>query len=75
MPLPDTNPVLEGVRFKEYHEAMGPTLKNVPDESWDIVLEEKSKDMLHVLQFPYNGEPPRVSRPDDQEVSSLKNGG
>jgi sulfite oxidase len=39
---------------------MGPTLKNVPDESWADVLEEKSEDMLHVLQFPYNGEPPRV---------------
>jgi hypothetical protein len=28
--------------------------------SWDIVKKEKSEDMIHVLQFPYNGEPPRV---------------
>jgi len=33
----------------------------VPDESWRDVQEEKSEDMIHVLQFPYNGEPPRVS--------------
>jgi len=39
---------------------MGPTLKNVPAESWETVLEEKAKDMVHILQFPYNGEPPRV---------------
>lgn len=38
---------------------MGPTLKDVPEESWKIVQEEKSKDMIHVLEFPYNGEPPR----------------
>ncbi|KAF2145172.1 uncharacterized protein K452DRAFT_356473 [Aplosporella prunicola CBS 121167] len=58
-PLPDKNPVLEGVRWKQYHEAMGPTLKNIPDVSWDYVKKEKSPDMIHVLQFPYNGEPPR----------------
>ena len=28
--------------------------------SWDYVKKEKSEDMIHVLQFPYNGEPPRV---------------
>ncbi|KAH7119753.1 Oxidoreductase, molybdopterin-binding domain-containing protein [Dendryphion nanum] len=58
-PLPDTNPVLEGVRWKYYHYAMGPTLKDLPDISWKYVLKEKSPDMTHVLQFPYNGEPPR----------------
>ena len=40
---------------------MGPTLKNLPDISWKYVQKEKSPDMIHVLQFPYNGEPPRVS--------------
>lgn len=41
--------------------ALGPNLRDLPDISWKYVLEEKAKDMLHVLQFPYNGEPPRVS--------------
>ncbi|MCJ1393642.1 hypothetical protein MMC18_006517 [Xylographa bjoerkii] len=58
-PIPDTNPRLEGVRWKQYHAALGPTLKDVPAESWDIVKEEKAEDMIHVLDFPYNGEPPR----------------
>ena len=60
-PLPSTNPILEGVRWKQYHAALGPTLENIPNESWDIVKEEKAEDMIHVLDFPYNGEPPRVS--------------
>ncbi|KAL8829865.1 MAG: hypothetical protein Q9170_005988 [Blastenia crenularia] len=58
-PLPQTNPVLEGLRWKQYHAALGPTLENLPAESWEIVKKEKSEDMLHVLDFPYNGEPPR----------------
>jgi sulfite oxidase len=58
-PLPDKNPILEGVRWKYYHYAMGPTLKDLPDISWKYVLKEKAPDMIHVLQFPYNGEPPR----------------
>ncbi|KAF1980794.1 sulfite oxidase [Aulographum hederae CBS 113979] len=58
-PIPGTNPVLEGVRWKLWHKAMGGPLPAVPDESWDIVLEEKHPDMLHLLQFPYNGEPPK----------------
>ncbi|MCJ1369174.1 hypothetical protein MMC20_000383 [Loxospora ochrophaea] len=58
-PLPNTNPVLEGVRWKQYHAALGPTLKDVPQESWETVLEEKAEDMIHILDFPYNGEPPR----------------
>lgn len=41
---------------------MGPTLKDIPDISWEYVKKEKSEDMIHVLQFPYNGEPPRVSK-------------
>lgn len=77
MPLPDQNPILEGVRWKQYHYAMGETLKDIPDirydfsqdtlekmatnrSSWKYVKQEKSEDMIHVLQFPYNGEPPRV---------------
>ncbi|KAI1431043.1 sulfite oxidase [Xylaria sp. CBS 124048] len=50
--IPGTNPVLEGVRWKEWHRAIGGRLKNVPEESWDIVLKEKHPDMLHLLQFP-----------------------
>ncbi|EME41758.1 hypothetical protein DOTSEDRAFT_73976 [Dothistroma septosporum NZE10] len=59
VPLPKTNPVLEGVRWKQYHYACGPTLRDIPDISWKYVLKEKAPDMIHVLQFPYNGEPPR----------------
>lgn len=53
VPLPDTNPILIGHRWKEYHEALG--LKYIPDYSWETVLKEKP-DMIHVLDFPYNGE-------------------
>lgn len=45
---------------RHYHYAMGETLRDLPDISWQHVLKEKSEDMIHVLQFPYNGEPPRV---------------
>ncbi|KAI1759803.1 molybdopterin binding oxidoreductase [Hypoxylon sp. FL1150] len=58
-PIPGTNPVLEGVRWKMWHRAVGGRLAAVPEESWAIVLKEKSLDMLHLLQFPYNGEPPK----------------
>lgn len=34
VPLPDTNPVLEGVRWKQYHYAMGSTLKDLPDKRY-----------------------------------------
>lgn len=60
-PIPQTNPLLEGVRWKQYHYALGDSLKGVPEISWEYVQKEKSPDMLHVLQFPYNGEPPRVN--------------
>lgn len=56
VPLPDTNPILIGHRWKEYHEVLG--LKNIVDFSWKTVLEEKP-DLLHVLDFPYNGETTR----------------
>jgi sulfite oxidase len=52
-PLPKTNPILIGHRWKEYHEALG--LKSIVDFSWEMVQKEK-EDMLHVLDFPYNGE-------------------
>lgn len=68
-PLPKTNPVLEGVRWKQYHYACGPTLRDIPDISWKYVQEEKSADMIHVLQFPYNGEPPR-KRLVETEITS-----
>ncbi|KIJ64599.1 hypothetical protein HYDPIDRAFT_175536 [Hydnomerulius pinastri MD-312] len=53
VPLPDTNPVLIGHRWKEYHEALG--LKSIVDYSWKTVLKEKP-DLIHLLDFPYNGE-------------------
>ena len=59
-PLPDQNPILEGIRWKQYHAALGPALEKMPKESWETVIEEKAEDMIHVLDFPYNGEPPRV---------------
>jgi sulfite oxidase len=59
-PIPDTNPVLEGVRWKMWHKAIGGPLRCVPEESWLRVIQEKHPDMLHLLQFPYNGEPPKV---------------
>jgi len=57
VPLPDTNPILTGERFKQYHYATG--LGHLPEISWQYVLKEKAPDMIHVLQFPYNGELPR----------------
>ncbi|GAP89386.2 putative sulfite oxidase [Rosellinia necatrix] len=57
--IPGTNPVLEGVRWKEWHRAIGGRLRDVPEESWATVLREKDPNMLHLLQFPYNGEPPK----------------
>ncbi|KAI9688636.1 MAG: hypothetical protein M1822_000993 [Bathelium mastoideum] len=68
-PLPGTNPILGGDRWKEYHLALGPTIRDIPDISWEYVLKEKSPDMIHVLQFPYNGEPPR-RRLIENEVTS-----
>ncbi|KAI1775902.1 molybdopterin binding oxidoreductase [Hypoxylon cercidicola] len=58
-PIPGTNPVLEGIRWKLWHRAVGGRLTAVPEESWAVVLKEKSLEMLHLLQFPYNGEPPK----------------
>ncbi|KAL4782596.1 Oxidoreductase, molybdopterin-binding domain-containing protein [Aspergillus varians] len=58
-PIPDTNPVLTGEDFKQWHHAIGGELATVPEDSWRTVLREKHPDMLHLLQFPYNGEPPK----------------
>lgn len=38
-------------------------MKDIPRKSWDVVMEEKAADMTHVLDFPYNGETPKVSIP------------
>ncbi|KAI9058569.1 sulfite oxidase mitochondrial precursor [Trametes sanguinea] len=56
VPLPKTNPVLVGHRWKEYHETLG--LRSIVDFSWATVLKEKP-GMIHLLDFPYNGETPR----------------
>ncbi|RAL09105.1 sulfite oxidase, partial [Aspergillus homomorphus CBS 101889] len=58
-PIPGTNPVLPGDDFKAWHAAIGGELTTVADDSWKTVLQEKHPDMLHLLQFPYNGEPPK----------------
>ena len=42
-----------------WHHAIGGELDEVPSDSWKIVLKEKHPEMLHLLQFPYNGEPPK----------------
>lgn len=31
----------------------------MPEESWETVKREKHPDMLHILEFPYNGEAPK----------------
>lgn len=58
-PIPDTNPVLDGMSWKMWHHAVGGALMDVPEKSWATVLKEKHPEMLHLLQFPYNGEPPK----------------
>jgi len=58
-PIPDTNPVLPGTHWKDWHHALGGELDSAPEDSWACVLKEKHPDMLHLLQFPYNGEPPK----------------
>ena len=60
-PIPDTNPVLQGERWMMWHKAVGGALTRMPEESWARVIEEKHPDMLHLLRFPYNGEPPKVA--------------
>ncbi|RGP80734.1 sulfite oxidase [Fusarium longipes] len=55
-PIPATNPVLEGKRWKLWHKAIGGVLTKVPEISWET---EKHPNMLHLLEFPYNGEAPK----------------
>ncbi|KAF2103896.1 mitochondrial putative sulfite oxidase [Rhizodiscina lignyota] len=57
-PPPDTNPIFGGERWKKVHQALGEPLAELPSKSWEVVEAEKAKDMRHVLEFPYNGEPP-----------------
>lgn len=52
-PLPKTNPVLIGQRWKEYHAALG--IENIVVDSWNTVQDEKP-GLIHLLDFPYNGE-------------------
>ncbi|KAI5793191.1 Oxidoreductase, molybdopterin-binding domain-containing protein [Geopyxis carbonaria] len=59
VPLPTTNPVLKSPRWAEYHAALRtPWLRAVPARSWATVVQEKAADMIHLLEFPYNGETP-----------------
>lgn len=58
VPLPTTNPVLHGARWEQYHAALGSPLRSIPARSWATVIEEKAADMIHLLDFPYNGETP-----------------
>jgi sulfite oxidase len=37
-PIPATNPVLEGKRWKLWHKAIGGVLTKVPEISWETVL-------------------------------------
>jgi len=52
-PLPKTNPILIGGRWRLYHRALG--IEPIVDHSWEVVQGEKP-DLIHVLDFPYNGE-------------------
>lgn len=58
-PIPETNPVIAGDDFVAWHEALGGELATVAEDSWRIVQQEKHPEMLHLLKFPYNGEPPK----------------
>lgn len=53
------NAVLSSGDSKALYAALGGELATTADDSWDTVLREKHPDMLHHLQFPYNGEPPK----------------
>ncbi|PBK93131.1 molybdopterin binding oxidoreductase [Armillaria gallica] len=65
-PLPKTNPVLIGYRWKEYHELLG--LKSM-DFRWETVVKEKP-DLTHLLDFP------GIRIPDiDEDAFELEIGG
>ncbi|KAI0043950.1 molybdopterin binding oxidoreductase [Auriscalpium vulgare] len=67
-PIPDTNPVLIGHRWKEYHEALG--ISGLVDYSWETVQREKP-DLIHLLDFPYNGETTRPQLLQDKITSNM----
>ncbi|EUC48303.1 hypothetical protein COCMIDRAFT_34179 [Bipolaris oryzae ATCC 44560] len=50
---------IPGTRWKMWHHAVGDEITQIPGDPWDIVLKEKHPDILRLLQFPYNGEPPK----------------
>jgi len=54
-----------------WHKAIGGSLYHVPEVSWLRVVEEKHPEMLHLLEFPYNGEPPKVIPPSSVLNESL----
>ena len=49
VPLPSTNPILLGHRWKEYHLALGPNLNKIHEESWEIFKKEKRDNMVSAL--------------------------
>jgi len=53
-PLPSTNPILLGHRWKAYHKALGPHLTNAHEESWKIFKEEKKDNMVSRIQESYD---------------------
>ncbi|KAF7299801.1 Sulfite oxidase mitochondrial [Mycena chlorophos] len=76
VPLPNTNPILIGYRWKEYHEALG--LKSVVDFSWKSRSEslEEKPDLLHVLDFPvrnHGGSPDIAEDVFELEIGGLVN--
>ena len=45
-PLPATNPVLEGNRWKLWHKAIGGVLTKIPEISWETVLKVQCAQIL-----------------------------
>lgn len=56
--------------FKALYAALGGELATVADDSWHTVLREKHSDMVHHLQFPYNGEPPKHQVTSEETISN-----
>ncbi|KAF5989752.1 hypothetical protein FBULB1_597 [Fusarium bulbicola] len=54
-PLPATNLVFEGKRWRLWHIAIEVALDQVPQVGWET---GKHPEMLHLLEFPCNGEVP-----------------
>ncbi|KAJ9103795.1 hypothetical protein QFC21_002257 [Naganishia friedmannii] len=49
-PLPATNPILLGHRWKAYHKALGPHLADAHEESWKVFKEEKKDNMEDLMK-------------------------